>query len=676
MNQLFLKRRIKYYCILWIFLFFCNSIFANDTIPDQSFTEHCKNADAFLLHSYTDVVVSKFLLGYKRKTTIQNKLVINNRPGVEEYAFLNLKSQVADRLLSLKVKTLKADGTMVELDSNLVFEQLSQRQDHVEIINYPIPGVEPGDTIETIYSYSEGLDYDELQDFVNLYSDIPSVNTEFTIRTPPNLMVRYKSYNGFPEPQVLSNDTLVYCLFKMEQVDGVSENEYTCLPCELPYIYYSVENRGSELRTWKDVYNQEFNVFTQPFRIDYENSSYYKKWKRRVIGEAKDSSKYYQLSLLLADIYKNIEIEQPYSEEMFKTTGYFLKEMRFDPISIKRLYRQLLEDLEIDFWAVFARSKRLGRIDPFYIRKGEYDHIFFAFESENGSLQLLYPHKIAFKYQVNEIPTSLYNVEAVIAKPFLTEKIKNKDKFINMDLEMAEVDSVITRVIKLHGMHPKFNYLKQAFYCDVDIDQQETSFKSNFSVAGGLSTDIRSFNGLLDKDKELHDFYETIAEFEGDESSLSIDSITSIELKNYRPFVYSMNGQGSISNSISFINDSIVSVTFDDLIQHSQIASEKDSTNLNFYLDYTYTDFCIFILKFPCDIEIINNERNKWEIKNKLGQYIFNLQHVSDNQMIIQSNYKIIKDIVAKTEYKQLKELNDFVDEVRNMRFLIKLKKA
>lgn len=673
MTLLFLKTKVKKYCLLGAILYSCSVAIAGDTIPDLLFKEHCKASNAYMEYYYTDVSYTKSWTSYKRQTSIQSKLILNSRAGVEEFAFLNLSRYIIDHLRTFQIKTLKADGTVVELDSSLVFKHQTN-DEQLEQIIYPIPGVEPGDTIEISYIYMETLNDNELGDFVNLYSQIPSYKTEFSITSSPDLLVRYKTYNGFPEPQVFSNDSLIYCLFKMEKINGLTENQYTCTACELPYVYYSLDKKENEVITWKNVYNRDFNFITQPILMDFENSPYFGRWKKRVIGEAGDSSKYYKLNLLLDDIYKNYQIEPAKEDEAIKSSGYYLKEMRFDPISIRRLFRQLLEDLEIDYWAVFARSKRLGNIDPYYIRNGEYDHVFFAFENSKGSLSFLYPHSTSYKFQINEIPTSLYNTEAVIVKPFLHEKIKSSDKFINYDLKVAEVDSVTVDIIKLPGMGVNFNYIKQVFYCDVDVYNKNTSFTSNFSVSGGLSTDIRSFFGLLNQNKEMNEFYEALAEFEGDKTSLKIDTITNTDLKYTKPFVFSIRAQGKLKENLFFINDSIISVTLDNLIQHNQIQSDADSINLNYYLDYCYTDICTIILKFPCDIELLGFEGINRDFKNVLGAYSINLNVANNNQLMIQSNYKIIKDMIPKEDYDQIKQMNEFVQEIKNMRLLIKLK--
>lgn len=671
MSLLFFKRKANKYYILWILVLFCNSLFANDSIPDNKFLEQCKKSDAYLLHSYTDVTYTKLWSGYKRLISISNKLVVNNSAGVDEFAFLNLPEFISNNLKKVKVKTLKADGSIIQLDSSLVFQRNSKNKKFGQI-NYPIPGVEPNDTIETSYSYTEYIKKHELLDYVNLYTNIPSIKTEYTVKTKPELTLRYKPYNDFPKPQVISNDSLIYCVFKMEKLKGLKENKNACILCELPYLYYSLDNDENKNRTWKDVYNQDFNSITQPVSLDSEKSSYYKRWKRNIIGEAKDSSKYYQFKLLHKDIQDNIKMEPVNPDELIKSSGYFLKEKRFDPLSIRRLYRQLLEDLEIEYSAVFARSKRMGSIDPYYIRNGEYDHIFFAYQDE-VSLNLLYPNDAYYKYQINEIPTSLYNTEAIIAKPYLIDKIKNKDKFINYDLELAEVDSVTVSIVKLLGINN--NYLRQIYYGDVDLKEKNISFKCKFSIAGGLSTDLRSFYDYLNQNKEVNDFYEALDEFEGTHNAMQIQTVTTTQLSNTSPFNYNVNAEGTLKEGLTFLKDDILSLSLENLIQHGQVESELDSVDLNYYLDYGYSDYFMVILNFPCEIEVLGFENSQVNFKNDFGEYLFDIKIGVDNrQLTIESVYKIIEDMIPKEEYNQLKEINKLVKEIKNKRLIIKLK--
>ncbi len=674
MSLLFSNKIVYRYSILCAIWFYSSSVLANDSIPADNFLNYCKNSEAYLLHSYTDVTYSVSWGSFKRQVLVSNKLVVNNAIGVDKFAFFNLNEYVSNHIEEMEVKTLKANGTIIELDSSLVFQQPS-KDNKFGAIHYPIPGVEPGDTIVTSYAYTEYLKKYELMDFVNLYASVPSLKTEYTVKTNPELIVRYKEYNDFPKPQVIANDTLTYVVFKMEKMKEQIETDNTCFPCELPYLYYSLEEKNSERRSWKDVYNQEFNIVTQPLAFDSNKASYYNRWKRKVLEEAKDSSKYVQFALLHQDIIDNMQMEAPRESELIKSSGYFLKEKRFNPLSIYRLYRRMLEDLEIEYWAVFARSKRSGQIDPHYIRMGEYDHIFFAYVDGTGSMNLLYPNDVSYKYQINEIPTALYNTEAVVVQPYLHDKLKRKDKFIGFDLELAEADSVTVSRILLPelGNH---NYIKQVYYGDVDLTEKNTALRYRFSISGGLSTDLRTFFNMLDQNKEASDMYNAFTEFEGNESGLEIDTITSTKFIPTKPFSYTVDAKGTLKDAITFLNDSLVSISLATFLQHSEVESEGDTADLNYYLDYSYADYCMMILNFPSEIEVLGFDNHHIDFKNDYGAYFFDVQVLHNKQLQLQSNYIISKDLIPKEDYQQLKRLNEQVKQMKNQRLLLKLKKA
>ncbi|TMU55561.1 DUF3857 domain-containing protein [Flagellimonas algicola] len=672
MTPLFLRKAKQ--LIPFLLLSFSSGIFAHDSIPKFDFAKHCKNADAYLLYSFTDVTYDKTWSGYTKYTSVNNKLVVNNSNGVDQFAYLNLSEYVSNNLYEIEVKTLKASGIVIELDSSQVFQRKSGFK-RFGAINYPIPGVEPGDTIETKYVYSERPSFRQMTDFVNLYTNVPSLKSEYSIKSSSNLAVRYKGYNDFPEPEIVANDSLIYCVFSMEKIKGLHQNENTCLPCELPYMYYSMEKEEDEPRSWKDVYNQEFNVVTQPIAFDAQNASYYGRWKRGVIGEAKDSSKYHKFKLLHQDIMENMQMEAPKKSELLKSSGYFLKEKRMNPLSVRRLYRRMLEDLEIDYWAVFARSKRTGPIDPYYIRKGEFDHVFFAYKGDGEELNFLYPHDNYNRYQINEIPTSIYNSGAIITKPVLTRKIKKSDKFIKRNLELAEVDSVEVRGIKLPGTRVHQNYVKQIYYSTVDLEEKTIPTKYRFSVSGGMHTDLKSFFGMLNQDEEVSTYYDAKDEYEGNEDIIAIDTISEAKLKQEKPFGYTINAQGTLKQGVSFLNDSMASISLDKLIVHNQIESDQGTTDLSYYLDYCFTDYIMMIFKFPIDIDVLDIDSYNLDFKNDFGEYYFNLKMVGSNQITIQSNYKITKDKIPTNKYDALKELNEFVKNIKNRRIVVKLKK-
>ncbi|MCL7753800.1 DUF3857 domain-containing protein [Polaribacter sp. Z022] len=672
MNLLFFKnKKNSLIIIIFSLLFYSfNSSFKNNN--EDPFLKICKNSDAYYLYSNTDVFYTKRWINYKRLVTVNNKLVVNNANGVDKFAFLKLSEYESNNIKKIKIRTLKSDGSIIELDSNLVFKKDSKSK-KISAINYPIPAVEPGDTIETSYTYSEILEKGELMDYVSLQLNSPSKKINYTIKTGSELAIRYKQYNNFPDPEVVTNDTLVQIKFSVKNLKGLTENEHNCTLCELPYLYYTLENKKSTVRNWNDVYNQEFNFLTQPISIDHHRSTYYKRWKRRIIDQAKDSSKYYKFKLLYNEVLNNFKMVDINREELIKASGYFLKEKKFNPISLRRFYRQILEDLEIEYWAVFGRSRLLGTIDVDYVRKGEFDHIFFAYENKDGFAKFLYPHEDIYKYQIDELPTRLYNTKAVLVKPIFREKKSKKVKFITRNLTFAKTDTVNISAIKLPGMDPNFNYINQIISGQVNIKEKKTTLKYMFKASGGLYTELRSFYSMLNKNEEASNFYDALSKFEGNENAIQIDSLTSITIKTKKPFSYSTKGLGKLNNSILFLNDSLVSISIDKLIKHSQIESKTESIDLNYYLDYSYSDNFTFYLNFPSKIKILGLENGNINFKNDYGEYLFEVKQSKENQIKFRSNYIIKKEILPKEKYNDLKQLNEQVKNVKNKRLIVKL---
>lgn len=671
MSQSYLKRsKIRIIFIHLSLLFYCFLVNSQENI---ALSKELKNTDAYYLNFYTDVTYQQSWSNYKKYISINNKLVINNTNAVENYAFLNLSEYESNHIKNIKIRTLKADGTIVELDSSIVFKR-SGKNKKFNAIKYPIPAVEPGDTISTSYVYYEYLKKPELLSYVSLYKNLPSKNSQYSIKTKPGLTIRYKPYNGFTKPKIVSNDSLVYVNFSMNNLKGFEENQYSCILCQLPYLYYSLVSKDSKLRTWKDVYNDEFNSLTQPLKIDYDRSTYYKRWKKRIIDKAKDSSKYYKFKLLYNEVINNFKINDLVAREFIKSNGYFLKEKRFDPISIRRFYRQILEDLEINYWAVFAKSKRSGNIDFNYIRKGEFDHIFFAFEKENGTLEFLYPHSTTLKYHINEFPTSIYNTDAIIVKPIEKVNKKKSEKFITRELKLAKVDSVTITQIKIPGMNPTYNSINQIVFSQIDLENKKIKHKSRLRISGGLSTEIRDFFNTINNDEEVSQYYDALSDYQGNKNAIEIDSITSTKLNPKKPFYYTINSQGKINDVMHFLNDSLVTFSIDKLINHNLIESKTINSDLDYYLDYTYSDNLSFNIKFPKKIEIIGIENGNIKFENEYGEYLFEITKFQNNNIKINSSYKIKKNKIPKESYNMLKNLNDEVQKAKNKKFIIKIK--
>tara|TARA_B100000945_G_C20284354_1_gene550263 strand:- start:310 stop:957 length:648 start_codon:yes stop_codon:yes gene_type:complete len=209
---------------------------------------------------------------------------------------------------------------------------------------------------------------------------------------------------------------------------------------------------------------------------------------------------------------------------------------------------------------------------------------------------------------------------------------------------------------------------------EVDTKNKRATLRYRFETSGGMSTEMRSFFDMLSQNEEASNFYSALTEFEGIDNTLQIDSVTTRTQKLSKPFAYILSAEGTLNNAITFVNDSLISVSLDKLIQHYQLENTSESSQLNYYLDYNYSDYFTFYLNFPSDIEVLGLENGNVNLKNELGEYLFEITKSKGNQLKLQSNYIILKNLILKEKLNELKLLNEGVKNVKSKRLIVKLK--
>ena len=81
-------------------------------------------------------------------------------------------------------------------------------------------------------------------------------------------------------------------------------------------------------------------------------------------------------------------------------------------------------------------------------------------------------------------------------------------------------------------------------------------------------------------------------------------------------------------------------------------------------------------INFPCKIEVLGLENGNDDFKNEFGEYFFEIKKSKDDQLILQSNYKILKNLIPKEKLNELKLLNERVKNVKSKRLIIKLNRT
>jgi hypothetical protein len=96
---------------------------------------------------------------------------------------------------------------------------------------------------------------------------------------------------------------------------------------------------------------------------------------------------------------------------------------------------------------------------------------------------------------------------------------------------------------------------------------------------------------------------------------------------------------------------------------------------LDIFLPYAYSDIQDLIIDFKQPIEIINLEILQKNKENSLGSYKFETIPLEKNKLHLTSTYIIRKELIEKTSFKNLDEINEVSNQMSNSKLILRIKK-
>jgi hypothetical protein len=290
------------------------------------------------------------------------------------------------------------------------------------------------------------------------------------------------------------------------------------------------------------------------------------------------------------------------------------------------------------------------------------------YDNDNNRV-LVYPHEIYRKYYLNEFPTYLNGTYAVMIREAKDEK--KKSRFINSKVSS---DSLLTieKTFLLMGDEKSNYYLRQRFI-GVDLNSDLSSYWSILNYSGLFSTDSRPFYSNMLNSNEKYMSY--INEIQKGRDLFKIDSIYLRNENKKPPYNYSIGMNGKLGKFFNFINDTTIVISLNEILNNSKIEYNSPSRNLDIFLPYAYSDIQDLIIDFKQPIEIINLEILQKNKENSLGSYKFETIPLEKNKLHLTSTYIIRKELIEKTSFKNLDEINEASNQISNSKLIHRIKK-
>lgn len=625
---------------------------------------------------------------YKLITFKRVKMKILTLNGLDKFANFEFNKKFNDRIVAFDGRVLKSDQTEFLVQASDVIEVNIRNPGYGFItdqsydikLKMAFPNVEVGDIIEYVYSFeSTNFSPYNLSGEILLNTEIPILKSVFHIKVPRDMDITYILYNNFQKPEVSADQNSFLCSFKQENIPSLYNSDYSRLQSEQPCFYYQVLPKDiTKFRMdWNFIYKLSHTIYFNETNINKAYSQYYKKWKTQLLKPFNDSAGTKKFLVLFEDIKKNLVVKNVLPDfTLTNHVGYFLKNGYINRLNLLRLYKKLFDELGMDYYLCFARTKTKDAINFENLRKDEATDIFFIFMDDKGKFRYVYPADEFQDFEIDELPNHLLGTEAVMMKHKVNNKqpfkmpVPELEKFMKIYFRLKYDYDIETKVLKLPAGTPNKNYIMQQNLLNVNMDDNSCSFHNQVKLSGAVSTKYRSFFSLMERNRDMYRYYSTVAEelFQNKQNDTSYIA----DYKTTYPYELKIVHKGKISDCIQKIDTNLYVISLKDMIFHDKLAVPDEKRVYGVSPEFVYSDFIQLIMKFEEPVELLNIDKVDGMIENDFGSYYLRARLVDPHTIFVNSHYSIKQDFLPSENFEKLMELNRLLNKSVLKKLIIK----
>ncbi|OWY19459.1 DUF3857 domain-containing protein [Sphingobacteriales bacterium UPWRP_1] len=560
--------------------------------------------------------------------------------------------------------------------------------------HFYLDGLQPGDILETEYSYFLPFMFDYRRIFFN--GNLPIQNYTLKITAPAREYMVYHLANGTPPPDTLKSkqapDYNLTYTWNLQHLAGCITEPGARPYADLPHLVYYAHNKAYGI--WQNDQITQFKPYTWSyFAYDLVNfrSLNLQKTRRRLsakaialniffktqtagIGEDKPILRLLQIHKTLAHDFDYQTDGDPFAntdERMAKITSG-QRELILREMSKNQQFQGVFNRIsDIPFTDVITEGY-FGLTDakperiPQCLARGYLLNInrYEIYEELLTRLREDYFRVLVSDIRIGQLNPDtclpifggdmLYSVGTAGNLFYLYPKNRR------FGYELNELPFYLENTHALHIWQMADNHANPAtarFFetpvslaaqnyritnskVTVNLNSQQVSFDTKLSLSGQFSTILREFYQYHSQDSTLNErYYRHVA-------AISVNTATEEPIILQHNLQYPFNAELRLKYSdnslITQVNDSVFIVNLHNWVQHVITDNFNASgRQLPFYPDFEGTDTYHYYLEFNEPIKISKFKDLPLEIGNEFGSYTFSIEQQSPTVVLIHSVFKI-----------------------------------
>ncbi len=569
-------------------------------------------------------------------TTVHRKIKIISPAVLEDFntAFVPSVGDMftSNEIIQIKGRTIKPDGTIIELDSTEMRETTLPanapffRDYSGKVKLLALPGVSVGDEVEYFYTIKTDAAYGKRKYLkfgrINFNTTYPSLETSYMIGFNKSFNLQSYSVNtdiNFKEVPGTSTDELIFFNVTTTNLPATpNESKNLTYPLTMSVLYQIYEDKEDAIeKDWKSIENFKFTKISSLSYLT-EHKSYYETYKK--INQYKTFDK-------KMDELANY-INKPYTEKYESLRSTQAPDLnRYNINAWISLIQQLGGDVNI--WYVMDKTNgvvnenipTLHQFDDIVIEvvnnKKKYHLPLFRPLDAMNEIDYDYHNTKALKISVDKKKKISYAFETFVP---LYDNTQNKsEKIYKIQIALGDSSKVaVHENYKTFGENSRRNrypvYIEDAFQSKADWKSQITRrIKAKFNDAN--VTHIAS--GTIKQ---------------------KIPTSLNWDIKYEYPLAISQRKSyvTSISELIGY---------------NSSFSLHCDKRKTEAYLGYPYELDNTYIITAEKAGTVLNNDKLNYDLSNEIGFIRSKVEKGSDNEIKLNIQYAIKKDLVTPAEW-------------------------
>ena len=335
---------------------------------------------------------------------------INSENSLKQYNKVFVPLQSGEKLVSLKARSIQADGKTTEIDLSQI-RKIEENGLFASSTRFPIEGSQVGNDIEYFYIIERSA---SLSGHYMYPANVTLKNVSFELITPANILFTSKSYNGLPQAKqqsdAMGRNLLSVSVEKIHAYSSKSSlGEGNLMRLHYRFSHVLADEKYID-NSWETIANQLASV-VYPLSLKEEN--------RRInsilqeLGAEKTSLLPQEQKIkVIEDYLKNhIRIDENSSHDSYSLLASLDNGMS-DSYGVLRLFGAFFQNAEIDHRLVGTSNKKYFAFDENF-PSWDFIHAYlFYFPSLKSYLM---PTEISYRY--GYIPYSLINNKGIFVKP-------------------------------------------------------------------------------------------------------------------------------------------------------------------------------------------------------------------------------------------------------------------